>query len=78
MHCWLTLDQKEGDLTLLTQTEDLSLKTNTRRNAQVPSIKSSFLFKLGSLSQCTGTVEPTALRLSDFHFNAPINQFCTC
>lgn len=59
------------------QTEDLSLKANSRRNEQVPSIKSSFLFKLWSLTKCTGTVETKAIRLSDFHANAPINQFCT-
>lgn len=40
MHSWLTLDLKEGDLTLLIQTDDPSLTAN-RRNEQVPSIKSS-------------------------------------
>lgn len=75
-HSWLTLVPKGVDLTLLTQTEDLSLRAEMEKKCKFLQQKISFfLFKLWS-TKCTGTGKTTSVKISDLRVNAPINQFC--
>lgn len=77
MHSRLTLDLKEGeDLILLTQTKHLSFKKHeTEVNKFLQKKKLSYSGY--DLPSAPALQRPYQLRLSDFRFKAPINQFCT-
>lgn len=65
------LENSQGvDLTLLTRTEDLRLRTNNRKRERVLSTKRFFLFQLWS-PKCTSTVETRSVRIFRFSLSCP-------